>query len=492
MKVFHTDSDFPTSETEKLWVYNGLDCCITNEVLDALLPQLGNETAGTYAFSRDLQGPILQMNVTGVRIDQRRRGEVLHEFEQTVARIGGDLHYLLKEGIGVDINWRSPAQLKTLFYGVMGFAPIKKKGVPTVDRDALEKLAAHFYAEPIINHLLVLRDLQKKIGFLRTAVDPDGRMRTSFNIAGTTTGRLSSALSDFGTGTNLQNIEDSLRSIFIADPGMKFANIDLEQGDSRNVGAIIWNLFGDSTYLDACESGDLHTGVAKLVWPTLAWTGDGDRDKHLAETPYYRHYSYRYMCKKLGHGSNYLGTPPTLAKQAKVHISLVKEFQPRYFHAFPGIPRWQQWVRDEIARRGVITTLLGRRRYFFGRRNDDSTIREAVAFEPQSLTADEVNLALLAIWRAEAAQPLLQVHDSLLLQFPEDREEEVIPRLMKLMEVPIDIRGRRFVVPSEAKTGWNWGSWSESNPDGLTKFKGSDSRRRTQRAKTSRLDFLLR
>ena len=147
-----------------------------------------------------------------------------------------------------------------------------------------------------------MRDLGKKIAMLKTEIDPDGRMRTSYNIAGTSTGRFSSSFSEFGTGGNLQNVEESLRSIFIADPGYKFAKFDAKSGESFVVGAIEWNLFSDGKYLDACESGDPHTAVARICWPRLGWTGDLKHDKDIAETPYYRHYTYRFMCKKLGHG----------------------------------------------------------------------------------------------------------------------------------------------------------------------------------------------
>src|SRR5215467_12315958 len=96
---------------------------------------------------------------------------------------------------------------------------------------------------------------------LKTEIDHDGRMRTSYNIAGTNSGRFSSSLSEFGTGGNLQNIEEGLRSVFIADDGMKLANFDAEQGESRIVGAIEWCLFHDGKYLDVCESEDIHTIV---------------------------------------------------------------------------------------------------------------------------------------------------------------------------------------------------------------------------------------
>jgi len=87
---------------------------------------------------------------------------------------------------------------------------------------------------------------------------------------------------------NLQNIEDLLRSIFVADPGMKMAYIDAEQGEKQSCRRIEYALFGDGRYLDACRAVTFIQTVAKLVWPRLPWTGDIDRDMDLAEQPYYR------------------------------------------------------------------------------------------------------------------------------------------------------------------------------------------------------------
>src|SRR5438093_12127542 len=114
---------------------------------------------------------------------------------------------------------------------------------------------------------------------LKTEIDPDGRIRTSYNIGGTTTGRLSSSFSEFGTGTNLQNIEEFLRSIFIADEGYKLAYFDAEQGESRCVGWIDWNLFKEGRYMDACEIADIHTSIAQRCWPRRSATGDLKSDK---------------------------------------------------------------------------------------------------------------------------------------------------------------------------------------------------------------------
>lgn len=484
MKIIRTDDTYavPASATEALWAYNGMDCCVTMEVFEALVPQLDNLTSSVYEFSKALQGPVLEMKLRGVRVDETERQRAIGQYQKDIDHAERNLFHILAEGIGLTepFNWRSPAQLQTLLYSVLGLPPVRFRGKPTVNRDALERLENYFIAQPIVSHLLLLRDIAKKIGVLRSEVDSDGRMRTSYNIAGTTTGRFSSSFNDFGAGTNLQNIEQRLRRIFVADPGMKFAYIDLEQAESRLVGAIVWNLFNDGRYLDACESGDLHTYVSQLSWPELPWGDNSQANREVAERPFYRHHSYRHMAKVLGHGTNYRGTPATMSKHTKIDTSVIKEFQFRYFAAFPGIRRWHERVAARLLEDGHLVSLMGRRRWFFGRRNDDSTIREAIAFDPQGSVGDILNRGMLQVWRAGICQLLLQVHDAILIQYPEEREDEIVPAALQLIKVPVELRhGRTLVIPSEAKVGWNWSDAEDTNPDGLIKYKGGDRRIRT-------------
>lgn len=489
-----------------LWVYNGLDCCITREVLDAIEPQLDDVTRATYEFSKALQAPVLDMRMRGVRVDDEWRRDSIERYSRDMRSIEGNLNRLLEEGIGYSINWNSPAQLKKLLYEVLQLPVQKKRNskgeyAPTVDRDALEKLETYFNAQPIILHILALRDINKKIGVLRTSVDTDGRARTSYNIAGTTSGRFSSSLSDFDTGGNLQNIEERLRRPFVADPGYKFAYIDLEQAESRLVGAIEWNLFGDGRYLDACESGDLHTSVCRLAWTNLPWTGNLKQDREIAEQPFYRQHSYRHMAKVLGHGTNYRGTPFTMAKHTKLERSLIAEFQARYFMAFPAHQRWHMAVAAQLISQGYLVTLTGRRRWFFGRRDDDTTIREAVAYDPQGSVGDILNRGMLQVWRLNICQLLMQIHDAILVQYPEDQEDVIVPQLIEAIKVPIPLaHGRTLIIPSEAQVGWNWAKQEVDregrvigNEDGLTKYRGHDDRKRTvpTGSKTSRLDSIL-
>jgi hypothetical protein len=238
------------------------------------------------------------------------------------------------------------------------------------------------------------------------------------------------------------------------------------------------------TYLDACESGDLHTEVCRLVWSALQWTGDLRRDREIAERPFYRQHSYRHMSKVLGHGTNYLGTPITMAKHTKIDTGIIKEFQARYFRAFPSHGKWHARVGTDLSRDGFLVSLMGRRRHFLGRLQDPATIREAIAFDPQSSLGDILNRGMLQVWRADVVQLLMQIHDAILVQYPAEQEDEIIPQLKRLISVPVELaHDRTLIIPYEVKTGWNWSDFSEKNPDGLKKYDGSDKRNRTEAAR---------
>lgn len=487
MKIIRTHERDPNEidPMEREWTYNGLDCCITAEVLEALLPQLDNHTAGTYDFSRDLQGPALEMRLRGVLVDQSRKAEVIDELFEKMDFVERNLERIVLEGVGMaTFNWRSHANLNTLFYERLGIPVIKRKGRPSTDRSCRDKMLAYTVARPIVEHINILADLGKKISVLRTEIDPDGRIRTSYNIAGTNTFRFSSSLSEFGTGGNLQNVEAGLRSIFISDPGFKFAKFDGAQIQSRIVGAAEWNHVDSGTYLDVCESGDLHTSVAKMTWPEFAWTGDLKKDRLIADKLLYRHHSYRDACKVLGHGTNFDGLAPTLAEQTKIPIPTVSQFQAKYHAAFPGHRQWRDWTDNELRRHGAITAIGGQRRQFWGRRNDPSVLREALAYEGQATEAKIVNSGMLAIWRKTVTGELpcmlmFQDHDAVIVQYPEHLEDEIIPKLLELLRFPIPLKhGRILEIPYDAKCGWNRGDWSKTNPDGLKDWVPEDKRKR--------------
>lgn len=494
--ILNTAGAPPEGKMHTLWAYNALDCMITLEVFREIAPQLTAVTELTYDFERALQSPLLEMMLRGILVDQETRWRMEQVLVEEKRRLEANLN-LLTQALDVEsLNANSPPQMKDFFYNVLNLPPVYKHNrgdsTLTLDRDALEKLKAYLWARPFINHILAIRDHTKLISVLRKGVDKDSRIRTSYNIAGTETGRLSSSTNAFGSGDNLQNWTDRVRVVCVADPGRKLAYIDLEQAESRIVGACAWRDTGDDSYWRACESGDLHTAVTKMVWPELAWTGDPAIDKKVANAKFYRDFSYRDMAKRLGHGSNYRGGAVTMAKHLKIQKDVVERFQSQYFDAFPCLLGWHRAVSDKLHHSASLTTLLGRTRAFFGRTWDDATLREAIAYEPQSVVADALNLAMLKVWEANVpgVQLLAQIHDAILIQYPEDEEERILPAVLSLMTVPIPVNERTITIPSEALVGWNWAKKSKDNPDGLSAWSGKDGRERTKQpcTKLSLLD----
>lgn len=490
------------ASNDRLQVYNGLDCCVTLEVFEEITRST-NSLPEIYDFERALQGPYLSIMQRGFRVDEIHRRQAALDLRQRIENLQSKLDRIATATWDKGLNPRSPKQLQEFFYGAMRYPEIKIgiKGEWKVStaREALERLAeSYMHARPVINAILAIRDLSKQLQVFETDIDADGRFRTSYNIAGTETGRPSSSENAFGTGGNAQNIAPGLRHVFVSDPGYRLVNVDLEQVEARDVGFICGCLFDDWTFLDSCESGDLHTANARLIWPDLPWTGDIKLDRSIAEGDFYRGFSYRDMAKRGSHLSNYAGTAHTAARHLKVPLPIMEEFQARYCRgrehnpakglqpirpAYPAIPRYWQWVATELQTTHRLDNLFGRRRHFFGRPNEDATLREGIAFIPQSTTADRMNLGLWRTWKYMPEVELLaQTHDSITFQIREEKPiDDLIAEVLNHIRVELKSpSGRSYIVPGEAKTGWNWGNASETNPDGLKKWwPGGETRTRT-------------
>lgn len=462
-------------------VYNGLDCCVTLEVFEELMLEFP-QVPSIYAFERAMQGPYLEIMQRGFRVDESGRRVAALGLRERIDALQLKLDTIARGFWSRPLNPRSPAQLKDFFYGHMKLPEvwISQKGEKklSTNREALEKLEVYLHARPTIACILAIRDLAKQLEVFETEIDSDGRFRTSYNIAGTETGRPSSSSNAFGTGGNAQNISPQLRWPFIADAGYKIGVVDLEQVEARDVGFFCGCLFGQWRFLDACESGDLHTNNSKLVWPELRWTGNPKLDRAIADQNFYREFSYRDMSKRGGHLSNYYGTAWTMARSLKIPVPVADEFQARYIRgrapdtkrgllridpAYPEISEWWQWTAQQLQTLGHLTTPFGRKRNFFGRAGDDTTLREAIAFLPQSTTADRMNLGMWRVWRyMPEVQLLAQTYDSITFQYLDkgpEYENQIIQKVLQLIRVELVAPGgRKYTVPGEAKVGWNWGA----------------------------------
>ena len=187
------------------------------------------------------------------------------------------------------------------------------------------------------------------------------------------------------------------------------------------------------------------------------------------------------MAKRGGHGTNYYGQPFQIAKHLKVPKQFIEQFQEAYFAAFPEIREWHDWVAEEIQTDARMVSLMGRRRFFFGRTRDDATLREAIAYDPQSSIADYTNQWLLRVHNeVPECQLLLQGHDALLVQFDEEDELEVVRKVIECAS-KVKLGNEKFsiTIPVDASIGWNWGKQDpkhkhheDGNVFGLIDFAG--------------------
>jgi DNA polymerase-1 len=461
-----------TGDLQMFYRYNALDAAVTREIRDRQEEQL--EEFGTrevLAHEMSLVEPLLAMTKRGILIDMEQRKSLHEKFDREVTLLQAAVDQIA----GAPLNAKSPKQMQEFLYVKLKL-PVKrdrKTKNPTANKDTLLELAQK-YNHPVLRMVLEIRQRRDFIErYLTAAVDSDGRMRCSFDITGTRTGRLSSRQSIYGSGTNLQNIParkpegEAIRRMFIADPGMAFVYCDLSQAEARIVAHLaeaqgLIDLFADPTR-------DVHKENAARIFgkPLNAIT-----------------FEERYCAKRVLHASNYGMEAEKLmlvvnedAATTGVRLSLAQaqNLLTRYWMLYPEIKEtyWRR-VEAELRSTRTLVTPFGRKRLFFGRW-DDKLLREAYAYIPQSTVGDLLNKGLVRCYDmielAGKAQLLLQVHDSILVQCPIDQVRSVADMMQTCMAIPITINRRTFTIPSDAKTGINWGTQNKDNPNGMREIE---------------------
>jgi len=466
----------PTPENQEI-VYNALDGMQTQalyEKFDKDFPAWAKETA---RYSELMLGPVMTMMRRGVLIDTAKRDVLVAKLSERRDKVVGTFNMLCEGLFGTTVNWNSTPQLKVLFYEFLGIPEQtkSKKGEVKVatDREVLERIAGSYPSGGVFANLILrIRDLEKQIEFLSKRLSADNRFHCSYNIAGTETFRLSSSEHPFRIGSNQQNIPADARVLFVADPGYLFFQADQQGAEAR----LVAYKSGDANYIAACEGGDSHTMVAAMVFGF-------EPKREVAEREYRRGKSYRQTAKGGAHGSNYMGQPYTLAKQMGVETETAEHFQANYFKKFPGIPEWHAWTARQVQTRGWLENPFGMRRAFWGRRWDDTTLRAAIAFYPQSAVGVLTNIVLYRLWLKYEGQPgapvqiLMNGHDAAIGQIREDLADTLIAEVLQEMRFPFEVtdicgKVRTVEIPFDMEVGRNWGKYdATTNPDGLRKWK---------------------
>jgi DNA polymerase-1 len=377
----------------------------------------------------------LEMPLVEVLVDMEWAGIAIDRplFERLSREMGAELARLetqIQGVAGATFNLNSPKQLGQVLYEQHQLPVLKKTRTgPSTDADVLEQLAAMGHAVPRL--ILEYRELQKLrstyVEVLPARVNATtGRIHTSFNQTGAATGRLSSS------DPNLQNIPvrtprgEAIRAGFIPGPGCRFLAADYSQIELR----LMAHLSGDPAFTAAFRHGDdIHRQTAAVIFnvPAAEVTGE-----------------MRARAKTINFGTIYGQGPFALSRQLGISQEEAKEFIGQYFQRFAGVRAFLD-RQVEIAReQGYVETLLGRRRYITDIRDKNFNVRAFAERTAQNtpLQGSAADLIKVAMRRIHGAlrlhdlrsRMLLQVHDELVFEVPEDEVEPVRALVKELME----------------------------------------------------------
>ena len=440
---------------EAYWRYNCKDAVRTYacySVLRETVRSMGMESV--YQFQLALSKAVLKTMLRGLRIDTAAKAAISQEL--TALLDAKDLW--LQSIIGQQLNPNSSPQMQDFFYRQMGQPVIKNKKTHSVTCDdaALAEIALHEpILRPIVTNIADMRSLKVfRNTFVEAKADWDGRMRTSFNVCGTETYRFSSTKNAFGNGLNMQNIPKggtlsefssvvmpNVRKLFLPDDGMTVFDMDLDSADLRIV-----------TWESGCVWMKEHFAAGRK--PYVEVMKEYYRDSTMTKQSHPREYA---VFKALCHGSNYLGTPAGMAPRLGLLVNEVERIQRWYFGLAPEIAAWQSSIKEQVLKRRCIQNVFGYRCYFLGK-VEGTTFNEAVAWIPQSSVACLINRAYMAIHnKLPEVEVLLQVHDSLVGQFPTAKADVLLPQIESTSRIVLPYSDPTVIPVGVATSDVSWG-----------------------------------
>ena len=395
-----------------------------------------------YDVELPLCAVLARMEQRGFLIDRA----ALAQFGETLQASITQLEQQIYAAAGAPFNINSPKQLGKVLFEDMQLPHGKKtKTGWSTNADVLDKLRG----VPIVADVLQYRQYAKlkstyADGLLK-AVSPDGRIRTSFQMTVTATGRLSS------TEPNLQNIPtrtelgSQMRRMFVAAPGNVLVDADYSQIELR----LLAHISGDEAMCRAFRSGeDFHTLTAARVFHV----------EPQDVTP-----EMRRRAKAVNFGVVYGISPFSLSQDIGVTVAEAKEYMERYFQTYTGVRAYMDRIVEQARADGYVETLMHRRRALPELKSSNHNLRafgERVALNMpiQGTAADLMKLAMVRVERrladeGLAAQLIMQVHDELIVECPEDEAARVQALLEEEMSGVMTLA---VPLPAEAHCGKNW------------------------------------
>jgi len=423
-------------------------------LLRPILLQDLKETESTNLY-RDMEMPLVSvlaaMEMEGISLDTAFLAEMSVRLETELDQLQKKIY----QGVGQEFNLNSPKQLSEALFQTLKLTPPGRSsktasGYYSTAADVLVLLKKqHQVPAWVLQYREYSKLKSTYVDALQEQVNPETkRVHTSYNQTGSVTGRIAS------TDPNLQNIPvrtelgKQVREAFVAGPGMSLVAVDYSQIELR----VAAHMAEDKAMLEAFREGrDIHSTTAAAIYDiSLDEVSPGQRRE----------------AKAINFGLIYGMSSFGLTQTTDLTLAEAETFVETYFQRFPGVKSYLDNIKVQAKEIGYVETLLGRRRYFPRlatttdhnlRRREE---REAINAPIQGTAADIMKLAMISV-AAELEKSelkgriLLQVHDELVLEVPEDEVNKTIKLVQSAME---DVYSLEIPLTTDAQYGKNWGS----------------------------------
>lgn len=426
------------------------------EVVLRLIPELESELTGKSALElfNELEMPLVpvlaEMEMSGIQLDVPYLNNMSHELGTQLHEIEANIY----QQVGTSFNINSPQQLSNALFNQLKIEP----------PDRTQRTASGFYStsasvleilrdrHQVVDMVLQFRELSKLkstyLDALPLQVNPGtGRVHTSYNQTGSVTGRIASS------DPNLQNIPirtdlgRKVRHAFISAEGFHLLAVDYSQVELR----IVAHMANDHEMIKTFQAGkDIHAATAAAIYGIPISNVSREQRRH---------------AKAINFGLIYGMSAFGLTRTTDLTLAEAEDFVHAYFEQFPGVKNYLDNMRILAARQGYVETLLGRRRYFPGLSQETNSNvrnreeREAINAPIQGTAADIMKIAMLRVPRALkveglSAKILLQVHDELVLECPDNEIPETVTLVQQVMK---DAYPLLVPLVTDARAGLNWG-----------------------------------
>jgi DNA polymerase-1 len=437
---------------EKATEYSAEDADVILRLWRLLKPRLVAERMTTVyeLLERPLVAVLARMERRGISIDRQVLSRLSGEFAQTAARVEAEI----QEIAGEPVNVGSPKQIGDILFGKMGIpgGTKTKTGAWSTSAQILDDLAeqGHEFPKKILEWRQVSKLKSTYTDALPTYVHPQThRVHTTYALAATTTGRLSS------NEPNLQNIpvrtEDGrkIRRAFIASPGHKLVSADYSQIELRLLAEIADIPVLKQAFRDGL---DIHAMTASEMFGVPVKDMPGE---------------VRRRAKAINFGIIYGISAFGLANQLGIAREEASAYIKKYFERFPGIRAYMDATRDFCRAHGYVETLFGRKCHYPDIKASNASVRAfneraAINARLQGTAADIIRRAMIRMEEALAekklsAQMLLQVHDELIFEVPDNEVSATLPVVQHVMQdAPFPAVALSLPLHVDARAANNW------------------------------------